>query len=69
MRKLCDVRVDPTQKLVYVQGGAKWKHVNQETHKHGLACVGAMADQVGVGGYTLGGGFGYLTGMQEIMQF
>ena len=62
MRQLCNVRVDPEQKLVYVQGGAIWEQVNRETHKFGLACVGATSDLVGVGGYTLGGGLGYLTG-------
>ena len=62
MRKLCEVRVDPEKKLVYAQGGTKMKMVNQETHKHGLACLSPCIDNVGVGGYMLGGGFGYLTG-------
>jgi FAD/FMN-containing dehydrogenase len=62
MRELRDVRVDPEQKLVYVQGGAKWKDVNEETQKHGLACAGPCFDTIGVAGYSLGWGFGYLTG-------
>ena len=62
MGKLGNVRVDAEQKLVYAQGGARWEGVNRETHKVGLACVGPMCDTVGVGGYTLAGGNGYLTG-------
>jgi FAD/FMN-containing dehydrogenase len=62
MRKLCNVRVDPEKKLVYAQGGAIWKDVNQETHKHGLACLSPCFDTIGVGGFMSGGGFGYLTG-------
>ena len=64
LKKLCSVRVDPEKKLVYVQGGARWSNVNEETHKHGLACVSAIVDTIGVGGHTIGAGFGYLTGMQ-----
>jgi hypothetical protein len=66
MGKLGNVRVDAKQKLVYAQGGARWEGVNRETHKFGLACVGAMFDGIGVGGYTLGGGFGFLTGKRAI---
>ena len=69
MKKLCNIRVDPEKKLVYIQGGARWKDVNEETQKHGLACVSSLVDTVGVAGYTLGGGFGYLTGMHAIMRF
>jgi FAD/FMN-containing dehydrogenase len=64
LKKLRNVRVDPEKKLVYIQGGARWSDVNEETQKYGLACVGAIVDTVGVGGLILGAGFGYLTGMQ-----
>ena len=53
MKKLNNVRVDSEQKLVYVQGGAKWREVNLEVHKYGLACVGACIDGIGIGGFTL----------------
>ena len=64
MRQLNNVRVDPKQKLVYVQGGAGWEAVNRETHKFGLACVGLLCDKVGVGGFILGAGVGLLSGKQ-----
>ena len=62
MRRLCEVRVDPKQKLVYVQGGAKAEDVDREAHKYGLACVSPGVNQVGFAGFTLGEGTGYLTG-------
>jgi len=64
MKQLNNVRVDPDRKLVYVQGGARFETINRETHKFGLACVSSACDKVGIGGFVLGGGFGYLSGKQ-----
>ena len=55
------VTVDPDTKSVRVQGGALWADVNQAASRHGLAVVGGTLSQVGVGGLTLRGGYGYLT--------
>ncbi|CAG8738603.1 9083_t:CDS:2 [Funneliformis caledonium] len=62
MRKLNKVRVDVEKKLVFAQGGAVFGEVDQEAWKHGLAIVGGTVDHTGIGGLTLGGGFGFLTG-------
>ncbi len=40
----------------------QWADVNTAAEKHGLATVGGTIDDTGIGGLTLGGGYGYLTG-------
>jgi FAD/FMN-containing dehydrogenase len=62
MRKLNKVRVDVEKKLVYAQGGALFGEVDEEAWKHKLAIVGGIVSHTGIGGLTLGGGFGHLTG-------
>jgi FAD/FMN-containing dehydrogenase len=56
------VRVDEENKLGYVGGGASWRDVDEEAIKYGLASVGGTVNHTGVGGLTLGGGYGWLTG-------
>ncbi|CAE7051915.1 unnamed protein product [Rhizoctonia solani] len=58
--KMHGVRVDPMAKLAYVQGGALWGDVDEATFPHGLASVSGVVSHTGVGGLTLGGGFGWL---------
>jgi hypothetical protein len=55
------VSVDTSTQAVTVQGGATWADVARETAKYQLAVNGGTASQVGVGGLTLRGGFGFLT--------
>src|SRR3954470_24606910 len=62
MRKLNKVRVDAENKLIHAQGGALFGEVDNEAWKHGLATVGGIVDHTGIGGLTLGGGYGHLTG-------
>jgi FAD/FMN-containing dehydrogenase len=54
------VRVDPVRRRVRVQGGATWREVDAATQAYGLAVTGARIPSVGVAGFTLGSGSGWL---------
>lgn len=54
------VAVDPVLKMARVEAGALWSDVIAAAKVHGLATLAGSAPHVGVVGYTLGGGFGYL---------
>ncbi|TCD68008.1 hypothetical protein EIP91_011677 [Steccherinum ochraceum] len=65
-RFLNGVTVDPRKKLAYVGGGALWRDVNEATIKHGLVTVAGTINHTGVGGLTVGGGYGFLTGLHGL---
>ena len=44
----------------FVQGGATWRELDTATQAHGLAVTGARIPSVGVAGFTLGSGSGWL---------
>ncbi len=52
--------LDPERRAITVQAGATWRDVNHETAPFGLAVPGGECPTVGVAGFTLGGGWGYL---------
>ncbi len=55
-----DARVDPVARTARVAAGARWSDVVPAAAAHGLAALPGSASGVGVVGYTLGGGFGWL---------
>lgn len=55
------VRVDPGQRLAYVEPGCTWGDVDRATTAHGLACPGGVVSTTGIGGFCLGGGIGWLS--------
>ncbi|THH28544.1 hypothetical protein EUX98_g5642 [Antrodiella citrinella] len=66
-RYLKHARVDPEKKLIYVQGGAQWKAVDHAAIKHGLAGVGGTVNHTGVGGLSVGGGYGWQSGAHGLV--
>ena len=59
MRK---VEIDTATKTAKVQGGCIWRDVDEAAAEHDLAMVGGTVNHTGVGGLTLGGGYGWLSG-------
>ena len=56
-----EVRLDPATGRVRVQPGAAWADVDRETQPHGLVVPGGIVSTTGVAGFTLGGGFGWVS--------
>jgi FAD/FMN-containing dehydrogenase len=54
------VSVHADRRVAEVQGGALWHDVDVATARHGLATTGGLVSGTGVGGFTLGGGAGWL---------
>jgi FAD/FMN-containing dehydrogenase len=55
------VDVDPAAHTARVNAGAVWGEVDRDTQVFGLATPGGRVTTTGVGGFTLGGGYGWLS--------
>ncbi len=65
--KMRKVDVDTDKKLFIIQGGAAWGDVDQAGLEHKLATPGGTVADTGVGGLTLGGGYGWLSGQRGLV--
>ena len=54
------IDVDPGAETARAEGGALWAELNDAAGAHGLAVTGGAISTTGIGGYTLGGGLGWL---------
>jgi FAD/FMN-containing dehydrogenase len=61
LSQMRNVAVDATARRAVVDGGATWSDVDQATQAVGLAVTGGLVSSTGVGGFTLGGGIGWLS--------
>jgi FAD/FMN-containing dehydrogenase len=60
LSRMRDVTVNADARIATVQGGAQWHDVDVITARHGLVTTGGLVSSTGVGGFTLGGGTGWL---------
>jgi FAD binding domain-containing protein/berberine-like enzyme len=54
------VEIDPASRRARVEAGVLWAEVSQAAAEHGLAALAGSSPDVGVVGYTLGGGISWL---------
>ncbi|GIH95977.1 FAD-binding oxidoreductase [Planobispora siamensis] len=57
--EMAHVHIDPERRLARVGAGVVWAEVSAAAAKHGLAGLAGTASDVGVVGYTLGGGLSW----------
>jgi FAD/FMN-containing dehydrogenase len=55
-----DVEIDPKARIARVEAGALWMDVTVPAQEYGLAALAGSSPDVGVVGYTLGGGLSWL---------
>jgi FAD/FMN-containing dehydrogenase len=58
------IEVDPEARTARAEGGVNWNELNAATGEHGLAVTGGAISTTGIAGLTLGGGLGWLMGVQ-----
>jgi FAD binding domain len=58
--RLRGVEIDPRLRRARVAGGSVWGEVVPAAYEHGLAALHGSSPTVGVAGYSLGGGIGWL---------
>jgi FAD/FMN-containing dehydrogenase len=57
---LTEVSIDPARRIARAGGGTVWEQVVEAVAPHGFAVLHGSSPDVGVAGYTLGGGIGWL---------
>jgi FAD/FMN-containing dehydrogenase len=57
---MLQVSIDPASRVARAEAGAMWQDVMVPAAEHGLAALAGSSPNVGVTGYTVGGGIGWL---------
>lgn len=60
LRPMREIQIDPRRRRATVEPGVTWGELDAATQAHGLAVTGARGPSIGVTGFTLGGGSGWL---------
>src|SRR4051812_16625962 len=60
VRELQDVSIDAVARRVRVGAGVRWEQVTAQLSELGLAALHGSSPDVGIAGYSLGGGMGWL---------
>lgn len=58
LSQMNNVRVDPDRQSAFAQGGALLNGLDTAAREHGMITTAGVVSHTGVGGFTLGGGFG-----------
>ena len=58
--RMREVTIDPERRIARVQAGVLWMEVVEAAARHGLAGLQGSSPDVGVVGYTLGGGLSFM---------
>ncbi len=61
LSRMKGIRVDTRQRVARAEPGLVWGDFDHETQAHGLAAPGGLMSTTGIAGFTLGGGFGWLS--------
>jgi FAD/FMN-containing dehydrogenase len=64
---LKSIVVDVSSKTVRVGAGVRWQDVIEAAHVHGLAPISGSSPNVGVVGFTIGGGYGITSRMHGLV--
>ena len=57
--RLRQVTIDPARRIARAEGGAVWLDATEPAADHGLVALHGSSPDVGIAGYTLGGGIGW----------
>jgi hypothetical protein len=60
VREMQEIRIDAAARRVRVGAGVKWERVTPRLSELGLAALHGSSPDVGIAGYSLGGGMGWL---------
>lgn len=61
LSRMKSVRVDPAARTARANAGVTWGEFDRETQLFGLATPGGRVTTTGLGGFTLGGGYGWIS--------